>query len=226
MINYWLNLTEHGVHIPISHKTVEDNGEGSQISLILSLSLFIILLAFFIVLNGLSEFSEPKVNQAFDSLDIAFAQNIFPTEYTKKAVSESQSPDGGAGDAVEELQGILKSILPNLNLETNPDATGGQTMMVRMSKDRFEALAADLIPLLVRVLMQKDQKQNYHLVLTSFVRDPLAQSAGRSFAVIDDYYARLIYAGLDAHRLQLRIETGNPALLGLSFYPMEGDDGS
>ena len=80
------------------------------------LSIFIILLAFFIVLNGLSQYSEPKVGQALESLENAFSQSILPEITDKSSMDEREQNSEGQGDAVKELQGVLKSLLPNLDI--------------------------------------------------------------------------------------------------------------
>lgn len=190
--------------------------------MVLSLSLFIILLAFFMVMNGLSEFSKPKADQAFDSLDIAFSANIVPTDFIKTsplAVSDMQE---GAGDAVEEMQGVLRSILPDLNMTVSPNPNGGNVMQIRIQKTHFERVSADMIPLFNRVLLQKDQKQLYGITLTSYVRDPLSDGARTSFDFIRAYADRMKEAGLPSYRVSLEVEQGNPAIMAIDFAPFDG----
>lgn len=211
----------------IDHKNKSRVGQneaesGGDTSLVLSLSLFIILLAFFIVLNGLSEFSKPKVDQAFDSLDLAFATNILPADLDKASADERASADSGSGDAVEQLQGILTSLLPDLNMNIGDgDTSSGNIMMIRLPKDRFERLADDLVPLFVRILTQKDQKYEYGLVMDSYVRDTGDDRAFKSFSVLNQYKGMMVRGGLEDYRVSLGVERGNPAMMSISFLPME-----
>ena len=115
-----------------------DDSESSQTSLVLSLSLFIILLAFFMVMNGLSEFSKPKADQAFDSLDIAFSTKIAPTDFVKTSANDAAETQDGSGDAVEDVQAVLRSILPDLNMTMSAHPDGGNMMQIRMQKSQFE----------------------------------------------------------------------------------------
>ena len=191
----------------------------------MGLSLFIILLAFFIVLNGLSQFSVVKVDQAFDSLEMTFAQVVPPSDIEMKQSSmEDQGREGaGKGNAIEDLQGVLKSILPNLNLQLNPNPDGGSVMAVRMEKAQFERLSSNLIPLFVRILNEKDSRSAYGLTITSYVRDPFDVSSVKSFEMIDQYVERMIEAGLPQYKLAMTVERGNPAYLLLTFHSLPKD---
>lgn len=198
-------------------KRKADSLISSDGSLVLGLSLFIILLAFFIVLNGMSQYSEPKVGKALESLETAFSQSILPAPVEKSAMDERSESDMGQGDAVKELEGVLKSLLPNLNMVANPNPNGGSTMAVRMEKGQFERLSNNLIPLFVRILTEKDAELSYGLTLTSYVRDPFGGRAINSLNVLDGYISRLINAGLPQNRLGMTIDTGNPAIIMFTF---------
>ena len=190
---------------------------SSEGSLVLSLSLFVILLAFFIVLNGLSNYSEPKVGQAIESLENAFAQSIINAPADKSSMDDRQGDSEGQGDSIRELQGVLKSLLPNLNLQANPNPNGGSVMAVRMEKGQFERLSNNLMPLFIRILNEKNSDFSYGLTLTSYVRDPSAPNALKSFNVVDAYRQRMVDGGLSQSRLGIDIENGNPAIIMFTF---------
>ena len=78
-------------------RAVEEQGGTIGGSTLLSLSLFIILLAFFIVLNSLSVFSLPKVDQTFTSLDDAFSTKFIETRFDRKTADERNQSGEGAG---------------------------------------------------------------------------------------------------------------------------------
>lgn len=198
------------------------NIDGGQSAQLLGLSLFVILLAFFIVLNGLSEFSKPKVDQAFNSIEVTFARAIVPSEFTQSSPEEVKEPEDGAGDAIDDLQGSLRSLLPNLDMEVTPDSNGGRYMAIRMRKDQFERLSRNLMPLFARILTEKDAGQTFSLSLTSYVRNPFDDDAATSFGVINGYARTLIKNGLAENRVSLQVEKGNPAWMMVGFQASAG----
>jgi hypothetical protein len=193
---------------------VATSGGGS---ILLSLSLFVILLAFFIVLNAISSFSEPKVNAAFESLDVVFSPNIIPSEFQEETQAENQETENGEGDSLEDMQGILRSVLPGLDMDLDETPNGGQVMAVRMKKGQFERLTPQLIPLFVRILNIKDGVGEYDLSFSSYVRDTLSKSAGKSFDVLVGYKTDLIAKSVSPSRILLSVEDGNPAFLIFKF---------
>jgi hypothetical protein len=213
LINYWPNL------IRFKNDFLNDErGSTAQGSVILSLALFIILLAFFIVMNAVSNYSEKKVDGAFASLDYAFSQNILRDDQQLQNNAENTKREKGAGDSIEDIQGTLRAILPGLDMELTSDPNGGQVMAIRMKKDMFDRLSNRLIPVFVRILNVKDGRGVYNLALTSYVRDPLAKSSGLSFGVLQTYRDDFINGNIARKRLLLSLEKGNPAFLQFRFY--------
>jgi hypothetical protein len=184
---------------------------------LLALSLFIILLAFFIVLTSLSNFSEPKVEAAFQSLDLSFATNIRDTFAEEQTNDTTQAEEDGEGDSLEDIQATLKSLLPGLDINLTETPNGGQVMAIRMRKNKFEALSAQLIPILKRILNVKDETGDYELAITSYVRDVLDGSAIGSHNLINEYKNDLVKIGVNADRIILNLERGNPAYMQLRF---------
>lgn len=200
------------------HKVIETNEQPALSgSTLLSLSLFIILLAFFIVLNALSYYVENKVDAAFDSLDLAFATQIVPASAIEETMAENQPSEDGAGDSLEDVQATLRAVLPGLNVQLTDDPNAGQVMAIRMQKDQFEKLSKQLIPVFVRILNLKDDAAQFHMHITSYVRDPLSDTAQKSLNIIQFYRSNLVDRQVDINRLSLAIEQGNPAFLSFSF---------
>lgn len=184
----------------------------------LSLSLFIILLAFFIVLTSISTYSEPKVEQAFTSLDITFSTTVPPSPFEKQTSDEREITVGeGRGDSMEEMQDLLKSILPGLSVTLTDGQKTGNVMAVRMEKDRFDRLTAQLIPLFIRILNVKDGNGDYEISIISYVRDSLDEDAQLTFDTLEEYRETLIEKGLSADRIALSVEIGNPAYMLFQF---------
>jgi hypothetical protein len=213
LINCWLNLIRQTKYF-----LNDECGNASQGSVILSLALFIILLAFFIVMNAVSHYSSEKVDGAFSSLDDAFSQNILRVKEQFQNSDENAEPEKDKGDSLENIQGTLRAILPGLDMVLTSDANGGNVMAIRMKKDMFDRLSSRIIPVFVRVLNIKDGAQLYDLVVTSYVRDPVAKSSGLSFRVLQTYRGDFIDKGIHKKRLILAVEQGNPAFLQFRFY--------
>ncbi len=199
------------------HKVLDDIQAALSGSTLLALSLFIILLAFFIVLNAISHFAQPKVDAAFDSLDLTFAANILPNPAQEEIMAENQPDEGGEGDSLEDMQDILRSILPGLNVQLNDNPTAGQTMAIRIQKEQFEKLSKQLIPLIVRIMNIKDNDQEFYVKVTSYVRNPLSEDARKSINIIDFYKDEMAQRGITGPRIKLAIERGNPAFLSFEF---------
>lgn len=201
-----------------NRKFTNDN-EGAALggSTLLSLSLFIILLAFFIVLNGISNYSKPKVDAAFDSLDLAFAKDIMPSNFKETSDDEREVNENGQGDSLEDMQDILRSVLPGLDIDLTESPNGGKIMAMRMKKDKFENLSSQLLPLFVRILNIKDGVGDYDLSLSSYVRDTLSRGAEQSFDKLLNYKTILVEKGVRAQRILLSVEQGNPAYLVFQF---------
>lgn len=198
---------------------------GEQQSVVMSLSLFIILLAFFIVLNGITQFSKPKVDMAMNSVNNAFSAPSLTPRFVGTSPQETVAVEEGQGDAMEILQGTLRSILPNLNIVSEPSQDGGSMMAVRITKDQFEKVNDALYPLFVRLLNDYDSQGDYGLEITSYVRDATSSSAQISFEVLNGYLQDLADAGLDRSRLSAVVENGNPAWLLLHFRKTGGEEG-
>lgn len=205
-------MTDYNAH----NKNIGEES-ASQTSVLMSLALFIILLAFFIVLNAVSQYSEPKVNQVFDSIDLAFDKNIIPTDFENETLDDRSENQDGQGDSVEDIQDVLRSVLPGLDVNLTSNPNGGKIMAIRIKKDHFEKLSSRLIPVFVRILNIKDGAQDYNLALTSYVRSPLSSRAEQSYEIIELYKDKTIEMGVIENRLSLSIEQGNPAFLMFRF---------
>lgn len=212
LTNCWLNLIRWKKQFLIN-----EDGNTSKGSVLLSLALFIILLAFFIVLNAVSNYSEEKVEGTFASLDYAFSQNILREEKQLQNNDENAEQEKGSGDSLEDIQGTLRSILPGLEMVLTSDANGGNVMAIRMKKDMFDRLSTRLVPVFVRILNVKDGAGKFALTLTSYVRDPFAKSSELSFRVLQTYRDDFINNEIDKKRLMLAVEKGNPAFLQFRF---------
>ena len=141
-----------------------------------------------------------------------------PSPFEKQTSDEREIVEGeGRGDSMEEMQDLLKSILPGLSVTLTDGQKTGNVMAVRMEKDRFDRLTAQLIPLFIRILNVKDGNGDYEISIISYVRDSLDEDAQLTFDTLEGYRETLIEKGLSADRIALSVEIGNPAYMLFQF---------
>lgn len=111
-------------------KVVKSNAMANQF---LALALFIMLLAFFIVLNAISEFEEQKVAPIMKSIEQAFTggSDILPTrlissqgEQPSDNETDAQKQSTEEGNALDEIEGLFQAQIPGLKVEK--DTKNGQ----------------------------------------------------------------------------------------------------
>ncbi len=99
--------------------SIHDVGEKPQNNAALFVSLYIVLLAFFILLNSISKISDDKVDAAMDSVSEAFD--------IKRSISDLPSLDDGVGaeitqtDAFGEIEKLLAKFVPLDEVEMQID---------------------------------------------------------------------------------------------------------
>lgn len=108
----------------------------------ISLSLFVILLCFFLVLNSLSTFEPVKMHNVLSSVQFAFAGKT-EGEMDLPSVRVTPSQNFGKGDALAPLKALFNTEIKGFKASTN---RMGTEMMVRLPVAEFErhiGLAAD-----------------------------------------------------------------------------------
>lgn len=99
-------------------RRVSVGSESSNADQLLSLSLFLMLLAFFIVLNAISNFEETKVKPILQSLEESFALQQ-PPEDTNPSVQESKDLSVDEGDITDRLEALFRAQIPQYESATN-----------------------------------------------------------------------------------------------------------
>ena len=101
----------------------------------LSLSLFLMLLSFFIVMNSVSDFEEYKARPVMNSLLSAFSNDVVvsppPTPVDPGQIMESNKK----GDTLEALEGLFNAHVSGFEVKKN---RLGTVMHVRVPVGRFE----------------------------------------------------------------------------------------
>ena len=94
-----------------------DSSKGS--SQLLSLSLFIMLLAFFIVLNAYSSYEDVRVKPIMESLESSFSSRIDQLDDLKPSVTPSEQYSYNEGDTIERLEALFKSQISGVEIKVN-----------------------------------------------------------------------------------------------------------
>lgn len=103
---------------------------------LLALSLFIMMLAFFIILNAISNYEQAKVKPVLKSLETALSSKVTERDDEVPPVTPDAARFSGEGDALEHLQSLFASEIPSNTAKI--DRSEG-TMHVTLSLDDFEA---------------------------------------------------------------------------------------
>lgn len=103
----------------------------------LSLGLFIIMLAFFLVLNSMSKFDATKAEVAINSVHKSFMTSALPAEIEQYAnnLSFRESESFRAGDALDNVQALFHSTIPDAKASKN---RFGSILTVQVNKTAFE----------------------------------------------------------------------------------------
>jgi hypothetical protein len=114
-------------------KIKSDDGGGALATQFLALSLFIMLLAFFIVLTASSDTTPVKSAPLIESLEKTFASKIEGMD-KKPAKVEDKEQSTGQGQSLESIKGLLKSQGLPFTVEK---MEGNSLMYLRMRREDF-----------------------------------------------------------------------------------------
>lgn len=104
-------------------------------SQLLGLSLFIMLLAFFIVLNAISNFEESKIKPVMANLSHTFAANMQQEVDDRPTVRKSENTSTEEGDTLDRMRALFTSQIPAHEAAVNK--TRGE-MHVRLKFEDFK----------------------------------------------------------------------------------------
>ena len=124
-------------------RRVSTGNAKSLSSQLLGLSLFIMLLAFFIVLNAISNFEETKYKPITDSLNRAFAAKVDTRDVDEQpSIRQSEaSVANEEGQELERLNKLFTARIPGADVAVN--RSRGE-MHVRLSYSALESAVSDI----------------------------------------------------------------------------------
>lgn len=102
----------------------------------LTLSLFLMLLSFFIILNGFSEFEEGKAQSAISSIAVAFSKQS-TIDKDSPGIRNDDQNSMNKGTALDQLSAFFKAQISGIKVKKN---RLGTEMRVRLKVSDFEKL--------------------------------------------------------------------------------------
>lgn len=111
---------------------------GSQIP---PLSLFIVMLAFFIMLNSISVIKEDKAKPLMDSLEEAFASRISADENWQPATTASEAASADEGRVIDHAARLFQSHIAGVQTQKDD---GRGVLLMRMSYAELSAAVSGI----------------------------------------------------------------------------------
>ncbi len=150
---------------------LEEKTLGSQL---MTLSLFVMLLAFFIVINAISTFETNRVKPIMKSLGQTFATRLDVTVDDRPSPTESEDMSMGSGDVLERIEAMFNTHIPGPDTKVERNPISG-IMTVTVPFDRFaEAMAlvasgktdAVFTPMIVGLMRSNQAGLSYRMDMT------------------------------------------------------------
>lgn len=209
----------------------------------LSLSLFLMLLSFFIVMNAVSEYEDTKSQPVLNSLSIAFSKDpVKPVANSSFEVNQILEKKN-SGDTLDALEGIFNAHIAGFDVKKN---WRGTTMHVRVPLGRFEnsidfpgasysdvtiGMRGSFLPTLVTLLRSEDHGKPYRMdMLLNVPKEPTQYFKDSpndymyALGAVSDLAIRLERAGLPENMLSVGLVEGDPSYIDLYFYRYEAFD--
>ena len=101
----------------------------------LALALFIMLLSFFIILNGISDYEDERSQPIMASISAVFSSSAISETASAPSTMESTSQSDKKGSALDELEELFTAQITGLKAQQNAIGT---SMSLTMKLDDFE----------------------------------------------------------------------------------------
>lgn len=158
-------------------RRIEIDTSSSHSGQMMNLSLFVMLLAFFIVLNSISTFEEKKAAQVRRSVDMAFSNDVEFQEFSP-SVEPDEQQSVNDGDSFERIEALFQSQIVTFEM-TKSKSQG--VMMVKVPYHKFKkAVMALNQEDLTRTPTRAEARGNYFLpTLVSLLKTNIEGSPTR-----------------------------------------------
>ena len=218
----------------------QENSTGNTAQL-MNLSLFIMLLAFFIVLNSISVYEEKKQTAAIKSVEAAFSKNALDLDESPsltKAVEKSVHE----GHVFDRLDALFSSQISTYEIKENKASgimtvevplkdfaramdTLNQKDLTKLPSKRVAVKGKYFLPTLVSVLQtEQDGVPTRMEMIMHLAKNPAhlqnqqPESVSTVMRRVSRFSERLEEVGFPQRLLNIGVKKGNPKFITLTFY--------
>lgn len=205
----------------------------------LSLSLFLMMLSFFIIMNGTASFEDSKARPVMSSLSLAFSNSTLDKG---QAPLEDFVPHTfkGEGETIERIQALFNASIPDVQAKKN---RLGNMLRIRLPVRSFELGIAQgeanqnssytgekgkFLPMLVALLQKQDTSVPYRMDMILAVPDDPAAIAVTNAALlaektqsISTLARTLVLSGIPSGLIGVGLERGENGFLDIYFRRLE-----
>ncbi|MBI2235120.1 MAG: flagellar motor protein MotB [Micavibrio aeruginosavorus] len=211
------------------------NGIGSQL---LGLSLFIMLLAFFMVLNSISQYEQKKSENIFKNLEDTFSASIAQAGNDKPSIIRSDEKHLGEGDVLEQIEAYFTAQIPGFKAVKEKQRG---VMIVHVRKSDFEEavrglgagkkqggndFARGFLPVLVALMRSEQRGLPYRMDITyqmdenpARLQNDAPQRMAETVHTVAEIAGVIEKAGLKPQLMTIGLQEGNPDTVELVFRP-------
>lgn len=215
--------TDPDMALPLRFGASGDRKEGGDGATLLYLGVFILLLAFFILLNSISHFHDEKVGAVIRSVDQAFSTQAL----LSGAPGDRQQVRREAARAIQDLGDLIRAELPLAKVEAG-EQTG--TLVVALpAANLFLADGSALRPshqaLIERMARTLEKRRHGVAVRAEFLLATKQAADNAALVARAGVLARTITAlGADPSALSVGLETGvEPGQVRMLFSVQAGE---
>ncbi len=181
---------------------------------LLSLALFIVILAFFIVLNTISDYREDKVIPVLASLEAAFASQLISAKGLPSETENFEDVDLFAGSALDALDVSFRNAF---DLISSKRIDGGRGLEIVLDKKTFQNAMEQANNTAFQSLMEKmfdiSRENAFLMHVVGRAKNPYDAPADEVSSI--GFY--MMNAGFSPSFLTLSMEHGDPASLAFRF---------
>lgn len=202
--------------------STKHSGDTNQLT---TLSLFLMLLAFFIVLNVNSNYEVSRSVPVLQSIERTFSPKVVGYEEKENSATESQQKVTGQANAIDQLQATFKAEIPGLKVTVKKDL---DLMSTTISRLKFRNMILEKSPAISRIreilnrFIESDKGYVMDMVFY-FEQDPAKESFDspenyKNFLKeVQRYIPLLQEAGFDRRTISLSFFKGNVDDVTLMF---------
>lgn len=221
-------------------KNIHQSALPAKGMLLLNLSLFIMLLAFFIVMNAISSWDKKRYQPILKSLDLTFSISAL-RDGTKPSMIGAEDHATGEGDTVERIDALFNAQITGFKA-TKSSVNG--TMHAEIPLDEFDramraanqvdltkvksvtGLQTYFLPTLVSLMQAEAKEQPYRLDIIMHTKDepPLLinsdpRQLNEAIKNISAYADLLEEAGMKPQLISVGLQKGETDRVDLYFRP-------